>query len=230
MQYYIRKVLEKEQLVKIDNILNECNIHNQWVDGLNSGGGVKSVKNNLELSCIDSLNKINDMIMSSLDCDINFLNFTAAKSTHLNIISKTETGGYYNPHIDTWSNGDYSTTVFLSDPESYSGGELCLLLDNQEEKMIKLEKGWAITYSTGILHRVNVITRGTRYVSVFWTNSLLKDSFHRHIYSQLGKLKVLLECEVKSDPTHYKTCQQIKKNPYFIVDSLQHQILRKYSS
>ena len=230
MQYYIRKVLEEEQLIEIDGVLNECDICNQWVDGLNTGGGVKSVKNNLELSCTNSSKRINDMIMNSLDCDINFLNFTAAKSTHLNIVSKTESGGYYNPHIDNWKNGDFSTTVFLSDPESYCGGELCLLLDNQEEKMIKLQKGWAITYSTGILHRVNTITRGTRYVSVFWTNSLFKDSFHRHIYNQLGKLKIFIEQEVKSNPIHYKTCQQIEKNPYFIVDSLQHQILRKYST
>jgi PKHD-type hydroxylase len=226
-QYYTRKVLDENQLKTIKEILKQADDHNLWMDGLNSGGGFSRVKKNLELSSIELSQSINSMIMNSLDQDKNFIDFTVADSTNLNIVSKTSSGSYYNPHIDSWFNGDYSTTVFLNDPNEYIGGELCLYFGGEEETKIKLDAGWAVTYSTGILHRVNKVISGNRYVSVFWTKSHIKDSFIRYIYSEIGSIQQnMVECE---NPVHLSNCLSVYKDPYFCLDNLKNQILRRYS-
>ena len=115
--YYIRKILEKDQINQISRIIEDANRNNSWVYGLITSGGTKQVKNNLELHDTNSAQVINDYIMHSLDNDKEFLNFTIPTTTYLNIVSKTQSGGYYQPHKDDWHNGDYSTTVFLNSPE-----------------------------------------------------------------------------------------------------------------
>jgi PKHD-type hydroxylase len=226
INYYVRKVLEKEQIELIQNLLKHAEEHNLWHDGLLSGGGYVSTKSNKELSDLQMLQTINDCIMQSLDCDKKFLTYTAASSTNLNIISKTESGNYYNPHFDNWCNGDYSTTVFLSDPETYDGGELCLLMGNDDEKMFKLDAGWAITYPTGTIHRVNKVVSGTRYVSVFWTKSKIKDNFMRNLNYQL---ELLIDgLEKQSSPVHHTDCKVTLKDPLFIARNIKNEILRHY--
>lgn len=228
-QYYIRKLLDTSQLNSIDSLIAKSNKNNSWVGGTvstigpKSNGGKSSIKNNLELSDENIISGINSIIMNSLDLDFKFLNYTVANQTTKNIVSKTISGGYYNPHLDLWSCGDYSTTVFLSNPEEYSGGELCLFL-NEEEKKIKLDKGYAITYHTGTPHRVNRVISGERYVSVFWTTSLLKDDFIRQVYYELTE--VLSLSEKKS--IHHATCYSMNTDPYHMIDNLKNEILRKY--
>jgi PKHD-type hydroxylase len=225
-QYYIRKLLNSEQLDVIDNFIENANHNNLWQNGLNSAIGMgNDIKNNYELCDQNILSEIYSIIMNSLDNDAQFLNYTAASETTRNIISKTISGGYYKPHLDSWTCGDYSTTVFLSNPDEYSGGELCLFL-NEEEKKIKLDKGYAITYRTGILHRVNRVISGCRYVSVFWTKSLIRDEFIREVHYEL--CKALNTVEKKS--VHHTTCSSISNDTFFILDNLKNQILRKYSN
>lgn len=224
--YYIRKVLEKDNLNQIREIIEKCNKNNLWIDGLSSGGGSKSIKHNLELSDTSSSQIINDIIMNRLDEDNNFINFVLPCSTTLNIISRMESGSYYKPHLDDWRNGDYSTTVFLNDPNEYEGGDLCLYFGGDDEIKIKLDAGWGITYHTGILHRVNKVKSGTRYVSVFWTSSSIKDSFIRYIYNELGNI----ESNIKNtNPIYSSDCISSRKDPLFCLDNLKTQILRKYS-
>jgi PKHD-type hydroxylase len=226
INYYVRKVLEEDQVNIIKELLKHSEENNLWIDGLNSGGGSSSIKSNKELSDPQMLHTINSCIMQALDTDRNFLDFTVAKTTGVNIISKTESGNYYNPHYDNWSNGDYSTTIFLNEPDNYDGGELCLLLGNDEEKQFKLNAGWAITYPTGTIHRVNHVLSGTRYVSVFWTKSKIKDQKIRNIYYQLGTLLQILE--KRSDSIHYTDCKSVLNDPTFITQNLQNEILRNY--
>lgn len=226
--YYVRKVLDHEQLKVVNDIIEQSNQNNFWNDGLYSGGGTRSVKNNVELNNPQLSQTINDMIMSSLDRDNGFINFTTPSNTHLNIISKTTSGGYYNPHFDNWNNGDYSTTVFLNDPSEYDGGELCLYIGGEDEEKIKLDAGWAVTYSTGTIHRVNKVLRGTRYVSVFWTKSLISDPFIRFIHGELGNIQDKLP--INEHSVHLSTCISALNDPYFILNNLKTQILRRYAS
>ncbi|MCP6151502.1 2OG-Fe(II) oxygenase, partial [Klebsiella pneumoniae] len=69
---------------------------------------------------------------------------------------------------------DVSTTLFLSDPEDYDGGEL-VAEDTYGEHAVKLPAGDAIIYPATSLHHVTPVTRGARISSFFWTQSLIRD-------------------------------------------------------
>ena len=104
------------------------------------------------------------------------------------MISRTASGGYYKPHFDNPGNGHYSTTIFLSDPSSYDGGELGLWIDG-EEKKFKLPAGHGIVYETGIPHHVNTVTKGERIAAIFWTYSTLsvrEDLYRWRYYQKIG--------------------------------------------
>jgi PKHD-type hydroxylase len=228
-QYYVRKILNNHQLEEIKSLLEEANKNNSWQNGLISLAGETShdLKNNLELSDVSIIHIINDMIMNFLDKDKNFFHFTVPLTTSLNIISKTQENGYYKPHKDNWNNGDFSTTVFLNSPQEYEGGELCLYFGGEDEVKIKLDSGWGVTYNTGTLHRVNKVKSGSRYVSIFWTKTLIKDSFIRNIYSELGNIENIISNY--NYPIHLSDCYSSIKDPKFCIENLKNEILRRYS-
>ena len=60
--------------------------------------------------------------MSEVDKDSNFTSMVTPRRTDQAMISKIEEGGYYRCHLDNEFNGHYSTTLFLSEPEDYKGG------------------------------------------------------------------------------------------------------------
>ncbi|MGB6007580.1 Fe2+-dependent dioxygenase [Castellaniella sp.] len=78
---------------------------------------------------------------------------------------------------------DISTTVFFSDPDEYDGGEL-IIQDTYGEQRVKLPAGQAVVYPGTSLHRVTPVTRGVRYGSFFWTQSLVRDDGRRALLLQ----------------------------------------------
>jgi PKHD-type hydroxylase len=52
---------------------------------------------------------------------------------------------------------------------------------------VKLAAGDAIVYPGTSLHRVNPVTRGTRYASFFWTHSLVKSAEQRRLLFDLDQ-------------------------------------------
>ena len=110
--------------------------------------------------------------------------------------NRYEGGGTYGNHIDNAFfsipgtaikvRTDISTTVFFSDPEEYEGGEL-VVEDTFGQQSVKLAAGDAIVYPGTSLHRVNPVTRGTRYASFFWTQSLIKSAEQRRLLFDLDQ-------------------------------------------
>ncbi|MEI9964063.1 MAG: Fe2+-dependent dioxygenase [Caulobacteraceae bacterium] len=88
---------------------------------------------------------------------------------------------------------DLSFTLFLSDPETYEGGEL--IVDGVDgEREVKLPAGALAVYSTGDLHRVAAVTAGERLAAVGWVQSLVRRADERAVLFDLGRLRGSL-CE-----------------------------------
>ena len=208
---YKRKLLEPHEVDRIQELLS----FGGWEDGLVSvEGGSHETKTNFESTLSDDYREeLNSIIYGGLDRDGLFLGKTAAKSTGSPIISKTPAGGYYRPHQDRASNGDYSTTLFLNDPSDYDGGSL-RLYDGCEIIDFKLERGWAVTYDTGTPHEVSEVTSGSRTVSVFWTHSRLKLGSEMPIFDNMYKLQNILTAAVNN------TLEDAIDDPRFIIDCL----------
>jgi len=75
---------------------------------------------------------------------------------------------------------DLSATLFLSDPESYDGGEL-IVEDTYGTHAIKLPAGHLVLYPGSSLHRVEPVTRGTRNACFFWVQSMVPDAMRRRL-------------------------------------------------
>ncbi len=83
--------------------------------------------------------------------------------THVNEIQKSV------QHIRT----DLSATLFLSDPNSYEGGELVIVREAVEDR-VKLAAGNMVLYDAGTLHRVEPVTTGARTACFFWVESMVQ--------------------------------------------------------
>ncbi len=81
---------------------------------------------------------------------------------------------------------DLSATLFLSDPDTYDGGEL-VIEDQFGEQRVKLPAGPMVLYPASSLHRVEPVTRGTRVASFFWVQSMVRDDGARRILFELDQ-------------------------------------------
>lgn len=220
------KLVDDENLKKISSILDLLkDKDSDWDDGLNTFRGDPNTKKNKELGNVFFKKKILDLISKSIEENEEFNNFCFAREIEDILISKTESGGYYNTHTDIGYNGHFSTTIFLNDPDTYDGGELCLYIEGEERK-IKLNAGHAITYPTGIPHRVNKVLSGTRIVAVFWTKSIFKDPMIREICSELCSINLGSDEEkiVKS----YSDFESVISQNSFKLGNVINKLIRTY--
>lgn len=107
------------------------------------------------------------------------------------MISKYTPGMEYKSHLDSPFmeyqgplRVDLSMTLFLSDPESYGGGELVLETEFGDYK-IKQPAGGAVIYSTRLYHHVAQVTGGERVAVVTWMQSHIGDPARRKVIGQL---------------------------------------------
>jgi PKHD-type hydroxylase len=75
---------------------------------------------------------------------------------------------------------DLSATLFLSDPESYEGGELTVE-DTYGAHSVKLAAGDLILYPASSLHSVSPVTSGERVASFFWIQSMIRGDAQRRV-------------------------------------------------
>jgi len=89
-----------------------------------------------------------------------------------------------HPHTGRKLRTDVSATLFLTDPADYDGGEL-VVLDTFGEHRVKLPAGDLILYSATSRHHVTQVTRGSRWSSFFWVQSMVRDESARSMLFDL---------------------------------------------
>ena len=112
------------------------------------------------------------------------------------LFNRYEGGGNYGLHVDGAVmrqigseqplRSDVSSTLFLSEPEDYEGGEL-IVADTYGEHEVKLPAGDLIVYAASSLHRVAPVTRGVRLASFFWTQSMVRSDAQRGMLYELDQ-------------------------------------------
>lgn len=79
---------------------------------------------------------------------------------------------------------DLSSTLFLSEPGEYDGGEL-VIEDTFGVQSVKLGAGSMILYPASSLHHVRPVTRGARVSAFFWIQSMVRDDGERTLLFDL---------------------------------------------
>ena len=110
------------------------------------------------------------------------------------LLSAYGPGEAYGPHVDDALMGepplrtDLAWTLFLSEPDSYDGGEL-VIESHEGETPVKLSAGALVVYDCGALHRVAEVTRGERLACVGWIQSRVRDSRQRGLLFTLDQAR-----------------------------------------
>jgi PKHD-type hydroxylase len=104
------------------------------------------------------------------------------------MFSRYEGGMHYGSHVDDalmqGMRTDVSFTLFLSEPESYDGGELVIESASGEDA-VKLDAGSLLAYPSTTLHHVAAVTRGVRLAAVGWARSFIRDGAQRELLFDL---------------------------------------------
>lgn len=111
---------------------------------------------------------------------------------------------------------DVSSTLFLSSPEDYDGGEL-VVEDTYGAHSVKLPAGDMIVYPGTSVHHVTKVTRGSRIASFFWTESLIADVTRRAMMFDLDMSIIRLNAD---HPEHASVVS---------LTSLYHNLLRQWA-
>jgi PKHD-type hydroxylase len=164
----------------------------EFVDGrITAGWHARLVKNNTQLpQASPALGVVRELISQALQRHALFQMAVRPKLIRPVTISRYEAGMAYGTHIDNalmhnpLMRSDVSLTLFLSDPESYEGGEL-VIESTQGETGFKLSAGSALVYPSSTLHRVEAVTQGIRLAAVTWVQSLVRDPQQREVLFDL---------------------------------------------
>jgi PKHD-type hydroxylase len=164
----------------------------EFIDGkATAGWHARLVKNNTQIpQQSPTLATVRDLIDQALQRHSLFQIAVRPKLIRPVTISRYEVGMAYGTHIDNalmrnpMMRSDVSMTLFLSDPETYEGGEL-VIESSQGEEGFKLAAGAAIVYPSSTLHRVETVTQGVRLAAVTWVQSLIRDPQQREILFDL---------------------------------------------
>ncbi len=186
MQVIIANVLPADEIATIVATLQNA----RFVDGRATAGfAARAVKNNRQAEGADrSLATARELIAQRILGNETFQLAARPKALSPLLLARYEPGMQYGSHVDdALMNGmrtDVAFTLFLSDPESYAGGEL-VIESAAGEDAIKLPPGALVAYPATSLHRVNAVTHGVRLAAVGWAKSLIRDAARRELLFDL---------------------------------------------
>jgi PKHD-type hydroxylase len=203
-----------------------------WVDGKTTAGHLAlNCKNNLQLP-VDSQEgqQLGDFILARLHDHPLFASAALANKILPPMFNCYQAAGEFGNHIDNAIRfvpgssmkirTDISITVFLSEPNSYEGGEL-IIEDTYGQQSVKLKAGDAILYPSTSTHRVTPVTKGRRLASFFWIQSLIRSDEQRRILFDLDQSIQGLTTANKADEAVTK---EIVK-----LSGVYHNLLRQWS-
>jgi len=145
-----------------------------------------------------------------------FRDYTYARNVAPPLLTRYDPGMEYGEHVDasimrlnTTLRSDISMTVFISEPETYEGGELIIRAADREIR-IKEAAGRAILYPSTYYHRVAPVTAGARIVAITFIESAFRDAAKREILVELQEF--LHENAAKVGPAAQLRLEYVKSN------------------
>ncbi|CEN55368.1 Fe2+-dependent dioxygenase [Candidatus Methylopumilus turicensis] len=182
----IPNVLNPEELAKLQDLMAKAN----WVDGkVTAGTQSAQVKRNMQLpeesEFAETSRKI---VLQALSRNALFFSAALPKKIYPPLFNQYREGMDFGAHIDNavrthaltgnHVRTDISSTLFISPPESYEGGEL-VIEDTYGVQSVKLPAGDMVLYPGTSLHHVRPVSKGARIACFFWTQSMIRDDAQR---------------------------------------------------
>jgi len=185
----IPHVLTPEELAQVRQLILVAD----WADGrITAGSQSGSVKNNRQLpEELPAAQQARHIVSVALARNPLFVTGALPKSVYPPLFNRySGDANSFGNHIDNavrthaatarHVRTDISCTLFLSDADSYDGGEL-VVQDTYGEQRLKFAAGDLVMYPGTSLHRVEPVTRGERLACFFWVESMVRSDAQRHL-------------------------------------------------
>ena len=194
MLVHIPNLLSQEEVAHVRGVLAGTD----WVDGkVTAGAQSADAKRNLQIpENAPAARALGDLILTALGQNERFTSAVLALRVFPPLFNRYDTGMNFGAHIDNairFVKGavvpirvrtDMSATLFLTDPGDYDGGEL-VVEDTFGTHSVKLPAGDLVVYSATSRHHVTPVTRGSRWASFFWIQSMIRDEAARVMLFEL---------------------------------------------
>jgi PKHD-type hydroxylase len=188
----VEKVLSKAEVAEFRAVLEA----QDWVDGRVTAGSQSALaKRNLQVpEDAPAARALGERILGALGRNETFITAALPLRVFPPLFNRYDEGMGFGPHIDNSVRfagpvrfrTDVSCTLFLTEPEDYDGGEL-VIEDTYGEHAVKLEAGDMILYPATSRHRVEPVTRGSRWAAFFWAQSMVKNEPDRQTLYDLDQ-------------------------------------------
>jgi PKHD-type hydroxylase len=167
----------------------------QWIDG-RATAGEQSAKAKLNLQVPENspqARELGEVVLRALGRNPIFTSAALPLRVYPPMFNRYDTGMTFRAHVDNTIRHvpgggrlrtDVSSTLFLTPPEDYDGGEL-VIEDTYGTQAVKLNAGDLVLYPATSLHSVSPVTRGSRWGCFFWTQSMVKDDGQRRLLYEL---------------------------------------------
>jgi PKHD-type hydroxylase len=186
--------LEAEDIVRIREGLAKA----PWRDGRRTAGAAaRKVKANAQADADNpKVAALARFVREALERNEVFAAYARPARWSTPMFNRYGPGETYGTHMDDALMGpegarvrtDLSFTLFLSDPETYEGGEL-VVEGVEGERAVKLSAGSLVVYSTGALHRVAPVISGERLACVGWIQSVIRRADEREVLFDLARVR-----------------------------------------
>jgi PKHD-type hydroxylase len=203
MLLHIPNVLKTDELEQLRQLLAQA----EWTDGkVTAGTQSEQVKRNIQLpeTTVDA-EAARLIVLKALHRHPLFFSAALPKKIYPPLFNQYKAGMDFGAHVDNAVRThaisgvnvrtDISCTLFLSDPESYEGGEL-VVEDTYGHQMVKLPAGDMVLYPGTSLHHVRPVTEGTRLASFFWVQSMVRDDAQRTLLFDMDAAIVTLRQQI----------------------------------
>lgn len=219
----IPDILSPAQVARFRERLEEAD----WADGRITAGHQSSrAKDNAQLPESSPLaRELGDAVIDAVSRNETFFSAALPRRIFPPLFNRYRGGQSFGYHVDNairYDRGqpvrtDLSATLFLSDPDSYDGGEL-VIEDTFGTQQVKLPAGSLVLYPGTSLHKVLPVTRGERLASFFWIQSLLREDAQRRLAFEL-------------DVAIRRLTQDVPEHPALVqLTGVYHNLLRRWST
>jgi PKHD-type hydroxylase len=192
MMIQIPDVLAAAQVREIRQVIDTA----EWTDGnATSGPQAALAKRNRQLPEDSAAAKrAGEVVLEALGRNPLFMAAALPAKVWPPLFNRYAGGEQFGMHVDNAVRlkrggverlrSDLSATLFLSEPDSYEGGEL-IVEDTYGAHAVKLAAGSAILYPASSLHHVTPVTSGERVASFFWIQSMVREEAQRRVLFEM---------------------------------------------
>ncbi|HEY0676021.1 MAG TPA: Fe2+-dependent dioxygenase [Immundisolibacter sp.] len=204
----IPQVLDRETLLECRRLVTDAD----WVDGRGTAGTQSSqVKNNRQLpEDAPAATQARALVLRALSAHALFFAAALPKRIYPPLFNRYEgAANAFGSHIDNairthpatarHVRSDLSATLFLSDPDSYDGGEL-VIEGSFGSQPVKLAAGDLVLYPASSVHRVEPVTRGLRLACFMWIESMVRETERRRLLYELDMAILALRTDTGDSP------------------------------